>query len=198
MYLLSPPTFLLLSLSPHLQSHAPKYALPITALAIFLSASATTVTHLLLTQGLLYALAGCFLYYPLFLYIDEWFVRRKGLAYGILWAGSGSGGLMGPFLLEWGLSRYGARAFLRGYAVAMVLAVGPMLVFVRPRLPRARASVSLRETLTRMKVGFGFLRTPEFWILQSGNVVQGLGYFVPLLYLPSESWLHAGLRILGC
>ena len=29
------------------------------------------------------------------------------------------------------------------------------------------------------------MRTRTFWILQSGNVVQGLGYFIPGLYIPS-------------
>jgi hypothetical protein len=25
-----------------------------------------------------------------------------------------------------------------------------------------------------------------FWVLQLGNIVQGLGYFIPALYLPGE------------
>ncbi len=163
------------------------YALPVMVLALMLSSLATKVWHLILTQGILYALGGCFLYYPVFLYIDEWFVRRKAFAYGILWAGSSSGGLVGPFMLQWGLARYGVATFLRGWAIALGVAVTPLLFCVRPRLPASRThNPNWRLVMKNTVRGFAFVQTQEFWILQFGNVVQGLGYFVPLLYLPSR------------
>lgn len=56
----------------------------------------------------------------IYVFIDEWFVRRKGFAYGVMWAGSGCGGLVGPQVLHWGLNRYGVETFLKGWAVALV------------------------------------------------------------------------------
>lgn len=56
----------------------------------------------------------------IYVFIDEWFVRRKGFAYGVMWAGSGCGGLVGPQILHWGLNRYGVETFLKGWAVALV------------------------------------------------------------------------------
>jgi MFS family permease len=94
--------------------------LPIVVLAVFLSSFATAPWHLILTQGILYAVGGNLLYYPIYVFIDEWFVRRKGLAYGVMWAGSGCGGLVGPLILNWGLKKYGAETFLRGWAVTLV------------------------------------------------------------------------------
>jgi hypothetical protein len=32
-----------------------------------------------------YALGGGFAYTPAILFLDEWFIRRKGLAFGIMW-----------------------------------------------------------------------------------------------------------------
>jgi MFS family permease len=108
-------------------SHYPRFCrystfigLPIISLAIFLSSFATTVWHLILTQGVLYAIGGGLLYYPVFIFIDEWFIRRKGFAYGVMFAGSGSGGLLGPLLLDWGLRTHGPKVFLRGWAIALV------------------------------------------------------------------------------
>ena len=93
---------------------------PVVVLAVFLSSFATKVWHLILTQGILYAIGGNLVYYPIFMFIDEWFVRRKGFAFGIMWAGSGCGGLAGPLILHWGLSKYGVKTFLRGWAIALV------------------------------------------------------------------------------
>ena len=184
----APLTFFSLSLSPHLRRYSCFYSLPCIILSLILSSFATKVWHLILTQGILYGLAGSWLYYPIFLYIDEWFVRRKAIAYGIMWAGSGTGGLLGPFVLEWGLGKYGAPVLLRGWAVAMALTIGPLLFFVRPRLPIARSqNTSLRQNLGHMSRGFAFAKTREFWILQTGNLLQGLGFFIPMLYLPSKS-----------
>ena len=189
LYLFAPITFLHLQLSPHMHQYSCFYSLPPLLLSLILSSYARTTTQLLLTQGILYSISGCYLYYPIFLYIDTWFVRRKALAYGIMWAGSGSGGLLGPFVLSWGLNTYGPGPFLRGWAVAMLLLIGPLLFFVRPRLPlqhqQAHSTTSLRHTLSTLSSGFAFLRTPEFWLLQTTNFTQGLGYFIPLLYLPS-------------
>jgi len=156
--------------------------LPIVVLAVALSSFSTKVWHLLLTQGILYALGGCLLYYPVYIFIDEWFVVRKGLAYGIMWAGTGAGGLLGPLVMEAGFSKYGARTFLRGWAVALMVLISPTLYYVRPRLPRVRESNGSRRG--GFRAGFGFLKTKTFWAIQIGNIVQALGYFIPSIYLP--------------
>ena len=62
--------------------------LPIVVAALLASSFATKVSHLILTQGVLYAIGGIFLYSPAILFLDEWFVRRKGLAYGVMWVSS--------------------------------------------------------------------------------------------------------------
>ena len=34
--------------------------------------------------------------------------------------------------------------------------------------------------------GFGFVKTKQFWVIEMCNIIQGLGYFIPQLYLPSR------------
>ena len=120
MYIAAPLAFMLYQRYPIACRHSPYYGLPLVTLALALSSLATSVWHLALTQGVLYAIGGGLLYYPIYIWIDEWFVRRKGLAFGIMWAGSGCGGLSGPLLMNWGLSHHGPRTFLLGWAVAFV------------------------------------------------------------------------------
>ena len=200
LYLAAPPFFAAFRRWPSFCGWCPLFGLVIAALAIAISSFATSVWHLILTQGVLLGLGGCLLYFPIYTFIDQWFVRRKGFAYGMMWAGSGCGGLSGPLVMNWGLSRYGEQTFLRGWSIALVseaevltrepkltmqlLLIGPLLYFVKPRIP---VSYTHQNSQASFAVGFGFLRTRSFWILEFGNVVQGLGYFIPALYLPGNS-----------
>jgi hypothetical protein len=120
MYLAAPFLFAGFQRWPRIARRCSPFGLALMVIGLALSSYATTVWHLILTQGVLYAIGGCFLYYPIFLFIDEWFVQRKGFAYGIMWAGSGCGGLSGPLVINWGLARYGHETFLRGWAIALV------------------------------------------------------------------------------
>lgn len=120
MYLGAPLCFLAFQRWPRLGRRGPFFGLPIIVLGILLSSYASQIWHLVLTQGILYAIGGNLLYYPIFNYIDEWFVRRKGFAFGVMWAGTGCGGLAGPLVLHWGLGMYGVETFLRGWSIALV------------------------------------------------------------------------------
>lgn len=54
-----------------------------TSLAI--SSFATKIWHLMLFQGVLYSIGGGIAYSPMILFVNEWFIRRKGIAFGIMW-----------------------------------------------------------------------------------------------------------------
>lgn len=54
----------------------------------------------------------------------------------------------------------------------------PLLKFLKPRLPTPAAS-------TVRPVDFSFLKSISFWTLQTFNIVQGTGYFLPSNYLPT-------------
>lgn len=120
LYLAAPPFFVAFRRWPRFCRWCPPFGLVIAVLAIGLSSFATSVWQLILTQGVLLGLGGCFLYFPIYTFIDQWFVRRKGFAYGVMWAGSGCGGLSGPLVMNWGLSRFGSQTLLRGWSIALV------------------------------------------------------------------------------
>lgn len=54
-------------------------------LSLALSSFSTNVMHLILSQGLGFGIGGCFAYTPTILFMSEWFDKRKGLAFGIVW-----------------------------------------------------------------------------------------------------------------
>ncbi|KAH6681406.1 major facilitator superfamily domain-containing protein [Halenospora varia] len=160
-------------------ANASKWAgLPIMAASLIAASFANEVKYLILTQGALYAIGGSIVYCPALIFVDEWFIRRKGLAYGIMWAGTGVAGLVVPFIMNTLLSQYGFRTTLRIWAVAIVVISSPLIYFLRPRLPISSVSNSPRR-------GLGFLQTSTFWILIAGLTIESSGYFIPGIYLPS-------------
>ena len=56
----------------------------ICIIALLASSFATKVWHLMLTQGFLYGVGVVILYYPVLSIVNEWFVKRRGLAYGLM------------------------------------------------------------------------------------------------------------------
>lgn len=183
MYLTSP--FLYVIFHRH---HTHRRAIGISGFVIMLASLigasfANTFPQLLVTQGVFYALGGALLYFPVFNYIDEWFIKRRGLAYGGLIAGDGAGGVVIPFVMEWVLNHWGFRTALRVWVIVCLLFVTPALVFLKD-YPINQSTGHGPRTTNLM-----FLRSKAFWILLSGNMIQNLGYFMPSLYLPCKRLL---------
>ncbi|KAI0010457.1 major facilitator superfamily domain-containing protein [Xylariaceae sp. FL0662B] len=148
------------------------------SITIGLSSLCTTVIQLIATQGVLFAIGGCFAYCPCILYIDEWFVQRKGMAFGIMWSVAGFGGVVLPLLFEVLLTSYGFPTALRIWAGILAIMAIPLSFFVKPRLPPS-AVTNFRPFNIRFVISKGFL------LHQLANIVQATGYFLPGIYLPS-------------
>jgi hypothetical protein len=57
----------------------------IMCISLAASSFATNVPTLIATQGVLYGIGGSLAYCPSLLWLEEWFSRRLGLAFGIMW-----------------------------------------------------------------------------------------------------------------
>ncbi|KAF1991855.1 MFS general substrate transporter [Aulographum hederae CBS 113979] len=178
LYLCSPLSFAILSRWPHLRRSCGPLGLAILVISFVLSGFATAVWQLFVLQGVTSAIGCGLLFAPTTIYLDEWFIRRKGLALGILWSAKGLAGMVLPIILEKTLERFGAKVTLEGWATVSFLLTAPLLRSLRPRIPPSPAS-------TVRRIDTSFLRSSTFWIFQTGNILQSLGYFLPSAYLPS-------------
>lgn len=135
-------------------------------------------------------------YAPTILFVDEWFVRRKGFAFGVMWvcwgdsliskrketchmtrycsAGTGLAGVVLRLVMEWALHKYGFHTLLRTWSVALFALTAPLLHFLKPRLPVSQTTLD-----------FTFLKSATFGVLQSGDIIESLGHFLPTIYLPT-------------
>ncbi|RWA11067.1 hypothetical protein EKO27_g4012 [Xylaria grammica] len=156
----------------------PLLGLLIMSTALALSSFATTTTHLIIAQGIFYGLGGGIAYCPCIVYLNEWFVKRKGLAYGIMWSGTGLAGVILPLLLESLLNSLGFRNTLRLWAGLLFVLAAPLALFIKPRLPPSTTSHAKPFNLW-------FLVTPAFLVYQTANIVEAMGFFLPGIYLPT-------------
>lgn len=159
---------------------------PVCIAGLVFGSFATTLEVLILTQGVAYGLGFLIFYYPIISMVNEYWVTRRGMAYGILCSASGVSGSTMPFVLQALLAKYGYKTTLRIIAVALTLLTGPLIPFLKGRLPTSSQS-------TIRKVNWTFLRHPLFWVYSGANILQGFGYFFPSLYLPSYA-SSLGLR----
>jgi MFS transporter, MCT family, solute carrier family 16 (monocarboxylic acid transporters), member 10 len=80
------------------------------------------------------------LYAPCILFLAEWYVRRRGLANGILFAGTSLGGSFFPIVLPRLIGSYGTSVTLRILSVGVLIIVSPLLPFMKGRLPNVRVA----------------------------------------------------------
>lgn len=116
--------------------------------------------------------------YPVFSIVNEWWIARRGMAFGVITSASGASGIVMPLTIEALLNKYGHRTTLRAIAMAMVVLTGPLIPLVRSRLPLSHISAVTRTD-------WSFATNPLFLVYSFANLAQGLGFFFPSLFLPS-------------
>ncbi|KAL4970839.1 major facilitator superfamily domain-containing protein [Aspergillus stella-maris] len=151
---------------------------PLCIFGLVLGSFASTLEVLILTQGAAYGLGFLIFYYPILTMVNEYWIARRGMAYGVLCGASGFSGSVMPFVLQALLAKYGYRKTLRAVAVTLFLLTGPLIPLLKGRLP-------LSERAQVPRVNWAFLSSPLFWVYSVANILQGFGYFFPTLYLPS-------------
>lgn len=132
---------------------------------------------LVLTQGFMYGFGFLTLGFPIISMVDEYWVRRRGMAYGFLCSASGLSGTVMPLILQALLKKYGYQTTLRIIAVALVVLTGPLIPSFKGRFGKQQTN--------GLRSDFSFLKKPSFWIYSVSNLAMGFGYFFPSLYLPS-------------
>jgi MFS family permease len=146
---------------------------------------ATQAWHLHVFQGIIYG-AGWVVYWsPLLVTINEWWIERRGLAYGIWFTASNASGLVMPFIIGKSLERFGFRVTLRLYALASILIAGPALLMVRPRPSRSSLLSSSNQKAFPGLLPRHLLKNTHFYLFTAAIFFQALVYIIPNVFLPS-------------
>ncbi|KAL9576540.1 MAG: hypothetical protein Q9212_007013 [Teloschistes hypoglaucus] len=163
----------------------------LSVVSLIAASFATTLGVLIATQGVIYTVGITILYWPVMSMMSEWFVKKRGLAFGIFTAATGLSGIVMPFALAALLDRYGYATTLRAMGVALAVFTGPVLPMVKGRIPAWYAGAN------KKKADLSFLKNPVFYFFSASVLFQGLGHYFPTLYLPLYATLLGHSSLMG-
>ncbi|THH27418.1 hypothetical protein EUX98_g6779 [Antrodiella citrinella] len=150
--------------------------------SLFLSSFVSSVELLILLQGVGLGIGSGMLYWPTIFLIPEWFVEKRGFACGVIFAGSGIGGFLFPFIVNGLLDSVDFRWTLRVWASIMAVLGGLAIFGIRRRIPAPKYhSSAMRPRLIPRNMQF--LKVPIFWIFSLAYMFQAMSYFPVSLYI---------------
>ncbi|ODN74829.1 hypothetical protein L202_07139 [Cryptococcus amylolentus CBS 6039] len=168
---------------PRWQKAIQLFGLLAASISLISSAFVTKPWQLLVTFGCIYPLAGA-LYMPCATLLFEWFFERRGLASGIMYAGTGLGGTIFPYIIDSLLKGVGYKATMCSLGVAYAVLGSIALIFINRRVPISRHAHGGRER-RRQGLDWSFMKSKVFFLGVATILLTSLGNFVPSLWLPS-------------
>jgi MFS family permease len=136
-------------------------------------------------------------YLPCATLIFEWYSTRRGLASGIMYAGTGAGGTIFPFIVSALLTRLGYKLamIILGVGFGVLGSIG--LLGIKRRVPIARRDgVGRGRDRRRNEVGTGmsglkgidwsWWRRPTFLGGMAIILMTSMGFSIPTLWIPCK------------
>ncbi|KAF7946370.1 hypothetical protein EAE96_009368 [Botrytis aclada] len=124
---------------PKHQTHKIWFGLLICILGLVAGSFCDSVQGLIWTQGVMYGCGFLILTYPIISMINEWWIARKGMAFGLISAASGVSGTGMPFIIQFLLEKYGYKTALRIIAVGITILTVPLLPLLKGDYPPVNA-----------------------------------------------------------
>ncbi|VTT66036.1 unnamed protein product [Fusarium fujikuroi] len=170
-----------------------KTLLPFSIMAVFsvcMLSLCTKYWQVMLAQGVAFGLAAAGLSLPAMATATQWFSTKKGLAVGIVSAGSSLGGVIYPCMIPRLIEEVGFATAVRWTALLQgVLLVIANALCTSPFPPLGKVSPTAKKEKVTSGGSNGSRRGPwVFFILGCFFTMWGL--FAPLNYLPEMASLH--------
>lgn len=113
----------------------------------------------------------------------QWFVKRRGFAMGVMVSGSGIGGLIMPFLMNYLNENLGGVWCYRvlGIITFVISLTSTLLLREKPGLHNAK------KTQLKQIVDISIFKDRNFIIWCVAGNLSMMSYFIPAFYLPSHA-----------
>ena len=151
-----------------------------------------------ITQGLLFGIGILLMDNPLMIILNTWFVRRRGIAYGILFGVCDLIGVGWSFLASYLLLHLGLRKTMLIFAAIVFAVSGPCLFFLRergaksvfspgfetptPQTPRRGSGTPNRYEKYAIITKYSTKRFYHCWLfylLAAANLAHACAYYLP-------------------
>ena len=143
---------------------------------LLLAASSTHIYQFILTQGILFGVGSSFLYLPPVVCTPIFFNKHRAIAMGIVYSGTGFGGLVLATLTRYLIDEYGWRWCLR--TLALINLVATILASFLLVVPKHQEFRSNNKLFNVSQVG-----SYRVWLQMAGTVLQSAGYLIPLFFM---------------
>lgn len=143
----------------------------------------TEYYQIFLSFSLLSAIGSSLLITPSLACVAHWFNRRRGLASGIAFIGSGLGGVIFPLMIQSLLPKVGWSWSIRILGFVLLALCALSITFCKSRIPpRKGANTTWRDTLPDPRIFFD--GTGAMAATTAGLLFTDLAYFIPITFVP--------------
>ncbi|KAE9575430.1 hypothetical protein CGMCC3_g8662 [Colletotrichum fructicola] len=179
---LPPFTIKIISSNPHYKIHMMWSGMVLVVASSIGAAFSTSAVQVIMTQGLMYGLSSGLLFAPCLTFVDEWFLKRRGLANGIFFGAPkfAAAGLSPIFSVL--LKRFGRRTTLIGWTSFATVIISLGIICVRSRRDSKAEIAAASQQPYSMKRIF---KKSTFWLFVLSMALQSLANNLPANYLPS-------------
>ncbi|KAK5058791.1 hypothetical protein LTR84_011055 [Exophiala bonariae] len=168
----------------------------LTVIGLLSSAFCHDVKPLIATQGLLYGIGVLLVEMPSLIIMNTWFVKRRGLFFGLLCGVLDLFGVARGFLASSMLNKHGLRITLLTMAAIAFVIPGICLFFIRERPVYGTAQTTTEDShvsapstqqgvATELPPANRYYQRPTFYLFLIANLLQALAFYLPFIYLPS-------------
>lgn len=149
----------------------------IMSLGLILTGFASKYSHFILTQGIMFGIGSSLVYLPPVVCAPAYFDRKRSLAMGVVFSGTGFGALAMAGLTNYLITRVGWQWCVRilGFINLLVTASVSFLVYE----PQSFSNVAHSRGLFQIQQ----LGSAKVWLQLTASFLQSAGYLIPLIFM---------------
>ncbi|THZ24484.1 MFS monocarboxylate transporter [Aureobasidium pullulans] len=156
--------------------------------AIFMVSLCEEYYQFFLAQALVFGVSSAFLLVPSLSTLTKYFKKNRALGMGIVVAGSSTGGVIWPIVLDQLLNHtslgFGWTIRVVAFIMLPLLAISCLLVRV-PVVALVQHDVNNKASTAKPKADFSIVKNPAFLLCCAGLAIANLGMFSPFFYVSS-------------
>jgi len=103
----------------------------LTGVGFLLTSLISSLWHLYLIWGIFIGIGSVLCLLPIMAIVPRWFIKKRGIATGIVMAGLGVGGVISPLLTQWLISAYSWRQAFIILGLITIIIITPIAQFMR-------------------------------------------------------------------
>jgi MFS family permease len=120
---------------------------------------------------------------PLYVYVTQWFERRRGTALALIASGQYISGAVWPPLFERAIALWGWRQTMAGFGVVVAVLVVPLALVFLKRPPVAAASIHSAAANAAGDRALGLPKNITFWMLAAASFLCCVPMAMPQTHL---------------